>query len=1144
MTSVELRNKLSAKFDFERWIGILREMFPKVEIFSHINQVSHTLVKNGGQTGIIRLDDGRSLAIYAFEVSDKVLINRNRKGLRDIAAQTIDQSIIHGVLAFYYSKNVADYRLTYIAKQSSFNENGELIKSETAPKRYTFLLGETEPCRTASDRLYELITKKKKGSVYLTDVTEAFSVERLNKDFFAGYKAQYSKFLKLLADTKQHRDYVKKLLGRLVFLQFLQKKGWMGVPASRLDWEGGDKNYLSHLIEHYEGNDRILSDVLEILFFNTLNEKREGDIADARLGENIKIPYLNGGLFEKDSIDKLDIDFPYSYFKELMDFFSMYNFTIDENDPDDSEVGIDPEMLGHIFENLLEDNKDKGAFYTPKEIVQYMCRQSVIQYLKTHEPNEQYAESIERLINDGIVMPILQARTVASRLTQLLKDVKVCDPAIGSGAFPMGILYVLYHTIHHLQSHAEPNKSFDSTQTKLDIIQNNIFGVDIEQGAVDIARLRFWLALVVDEVSPQPLPNLDYKIMCGNSLLNRYDIDESLEAIFDSYNETCGEKEQLSLERYKQLVVNYATTSSHITKQHLKETIDCIKRVFRSELTDRERSKLRKLKSKIIDLESPSLFERTEQEKKGLVKLKAKLKELEKEQITIESNKLYKDSFEWRFEFPQLLNKEGEFIGFDIIIGNPPYGASFTTAEKNVLKARYSDVHMRTPESYCYFISLAFRLARNTGVVSYIVPNNMFFQNENEKTRSLLLFKHQLVRAINLGDNTFENADVPTCIFVSKMQHKEIYDIAYSDYRMCNIHDIEWDKNIENTSSTLIQSVPAYVVGLSNEDIRILGAIREQGVSIDSIAEEMASGISTGGDKIFRISKDFAIQNLFEEAILKNVLVGAEIDCYKISNTNNVIIYSTKEAQTPQYEHIFEYLKPYEGKLSTKRETKKGTLPWWCLHWPRYNNLFDEPKIIMRQTSDSIRCVYDENGYYVLDSILVLKKNTNQYSYKYIATVLNSTLTDYLYKKLTQEEGRTFAQVKPANVRKLYIPKATQEEQNILSILYDYMTVLKGNDMPQPISSMNVLFIDLFERIIDGCIYELFFRKHMKERGIDIMTYLPSFLKPIKNLKEDDVINTIIAVHSSIFMTDNPVRTRLKLFVSRSPEVLKPIIQH
>ena len=1144
MTAIELRDKLSAKFDFEQWLGILGDMFPKVEIFTQTNQVSHSLIKSGGQVGMIRLDDGRSLAIYKFEVSDKVLIDRNRKGLRDIAAQTIDQSVIHGVLAFYYSKNVADYRLTYIAKQSTFNEDGELIKSETAPKRYTFLLGPDEPCRTASDRLYELMSKKKKGSIYLADVTEAFSVERLNKDFFAGYKAQYTKFLKQLSDTKQNRDYVKKLLGRLVFLQFLQKKGWMGVPASNTNWEGGDKNYLNHLIARYEGNDRLLSDVLEVLFFNTLNEKRKGDIADARLGEHIKIPYLNGGLFEKDNIDRLDIDFPYSYFKELMDFFSMYNFTVDENDPDDSEVGIDPEMLGHIFENLLEDNKDKGAFYTPKEIVQFMCRQSVIQYLKTHVPNEQYAEPIEHLINEGIVMPILQTKNVASRLIQLLKDVKVCDPAIGSGAFPMGILYILYHAIHHLQSHAEPNKSFDSTQTKLDIIQNNIFGVDIEQGAVDIARLRFWLALVVDEDSPQPLPNLDYKIMCGNSLLNRYDIDEPLEAIFDSYNESCDEEDHLSLERYKQLVVDYATTSSHITKQHLKETIDRIKKVFRSELTDRERAKLRKLKSKIIDLESPLLFERTEQEKKGLVKLKAKLKDLEKEQATIENNKLYKDSFEWRFEFPQLLDKEGQFIGFDIIIGNPPFGASFTIIEKDVLKARYSDVHMRTPESYCYFISLAFRLVRNTGVVSYIVPNNMFFQNENEKTRALLLFRHQLIRAINLGDNTFENADVPTCIFISRAQHKEIYDIAYSDYRMYNIHNIEWDKNIENTSSALIQSVPAYVIGLSNEDIRILGTIREQGISIDSIAEEMASGISTGGDKIFRVSRETAIQNQFEKDVLKKVLVGSEIDSYTIKDTNNVIIYSTKETQTPQYSHIFEYLKPYEEKLSTKRETRKGTLPWWCLHWPRYNKLFDEPKIIMRQTSDSIRCVYDEEAFYVLDSILVLKKNTNEYDYKYIATVLNSTLADYLYKKLTQEEGRTFAQVKPVNVRKLYVPKATQEEQEILSVLYDYMVVLKTPNQVNPISSMNTLFVELFEKIIDGCVYELFFREHMKERGIDIMTYLSSFLKPIKGLQEIDAQNTIMAVHSSIFMTDNPIRTRLKLFVSRSPEILKPIIQH
>lgn len=1145
MTSKELQNKLSARFDFEQWKGILTEMFPKVDFFTSVNQVSHDLIKDGGQAGLIRLDDDRSLAVYTFEVNDNVLINRNRKGLREIAANPIDQSIIHGALAFYYSKNVSDYRLTFIAKQTSFNEDGELIKTETAPKRYTFLLGENEPCRTAAERLFELISKKKTSSIKLADVIDAFSVERLNKEFFAGYKAQYNKFLKQLSDTKQNRDYVKKLLGRLVFLQFLQKKGWMGVPVSRVDWEDGDKNYLSHLIERYEGNDRLLSDVLEVLFFNTLNDKREGDIADSRLGENIKIPYLNGGLFEKDNIDKLDIDFPYSYFKELMDFFAMYNFTIDENDPDDSEVGIDPEMLGHIFENLLEDNKDKGAFYTPKEIVQYMCRQSVIQYLKTHEPNEQYAESIEQLINNGIVLPVLQTKSVASRFMQLLKDVKVCDPAIGSGAFPMGILYVLYHAIHHLQSHAEPHGNFDSTQTKRDIIQNNIFGVDIEQGAVDIARLRFWLALVVDAEEPQPLPNLDYKIVCGNSILHRFSLDTSIEKVFVEYNMNRPEVDRMTLGKYKEKVYEFTNTSDHKKKDEFRSTIEQIKKAFRSQLTDWDKNKKRKLREQIRDLEIPLIFgQRTEKEKADLKKLKKDLAKAEKEGSDIENNKIYESSFEWRFEFPALLDKEGKFTGFDIIIGNPPYGAKLSSIEKNIFKEYYSDVHMRTPETYCYFISLAFRLVNSDGIVSYIVPNNMFFQNENEKTRSLLLFNHQLIRAINLGDNTFENADVPTCIFIARSKGSENYELEYSDYRKYNISDIEWNKDYESISTALIKTVPAYVLGLSNVNIRIINEIKRHSVLIDSIAEEMASGISTGGDKIFKIDKNIIIDFDIEENILRKVLVGSDIEKYSITYQNSYLIYTTRETSISNFPKTEMYLEQYKDKLMQRSESKKGILPWYSLGRNRYPLLFEEPKIIMRQTSDNIRCVFDENGYYVLNSILVLKLNNQNYNYKYLATVLNSTCIDFLYKNLTQEEGRTFAEVKPANVRKLYIPKATIEEQRLLSILYDYLVFLKNPKQSEPFISLNSMFIDLFEKIIDGCVYELFFREHMKERDIDIMSYLYQKIIPINELSDEDKNNTIISVHSSIFMTDNPVRTRLKLFVSRSPEFLKPIIQH
>lgn len=346
-------------------------------------------------------------------------------------------------------------------------------------------------------------------------------------------------------------------------------------------------------------------------------------------------------MFDKDRIDELDIDFPYSYFKDLMDFFSQYNFTIDENDPDDSEVGIDPEMLGHIFENLLEDNKDKGAFYTPKEIVQYMCRQSVIQYLKTHEPSEQYAEAIEQLINDGVVSPILQNKNSAIRFTQLLKEVKVCDPAIGSGAFPMGILYVLYHAIHHLHSHAEPHGNFDSTQTKRDIIQNNIFGVDIEQGAVDIARLRFWLALVVDAEEPQPLPNLDYKITCGNSQICRYSLDMPIADVFEEYNRVGKENarkekttwSKFTLEDYKRLVVDY--TEEHTDKVGLRTKINDIKNCFKTTLAQGDIRQRQLAEQRVYEYEAIPLFgkRKAEEDPIGYAAAKSKLNKLkEKEQ--------------------------------------------------------------------------------------------------------------------------------------------------------------------------------------------------------------------------------------------------------------------------------------------------------------------------------------------------------------------------------------------------------------------------------------------------------------------------------------------------------------------------------
>ena len=1126
-----LRQIFQQPFNEEGWLNMLRHYFHATELKAERERINDTPDdEKGYYLGAIDTTDSYRIGLFYYQIQHGN-VARKRVGLRNLVKSFINPNWGEFDAALVVFDSGSVWRLSFVCD----------IKGEnTAAKRFTYVFGESDNYYNTPVGRFDALQR---NGISFENIKDAFSVERLNKDFFNGYKERYVKFLKHINDdTKENRDYVKKLLGRLVFLQFLQKKGWMGVPANQQEWNGGDKFYLNHLIEHYEGNDRLLSDVLEPLFFNTLNERRINDLADSRLGENIKIPYLNGGLFDKDNLDKKDIDFPYDYFKELMDFFAMYNFTIDENDPEDSEIGIDPEMLGHIFENLLEDNKDKGAFYTPKEIVQYMSQESVAQYLKSNTPEEVHT-AIDSLIKQRVVEPILQNKENARLVNKALFEVKVCDPAIGSGAFPMGVLNVLFDCRHLLYGFIGKNEDFSYAKVKRDIIQNNIYGVDIERGAVDIARLRFWLALVVDENEPQPLPNLDYKIMCGDSLLYRFSLDAPFQNVLRDYNQKNGT--HYTLDDYRQWVYDYTDISDHTQKDDFRQRIEDIKRAVKTELNNKEKGKIAKVRGTIENLKMEDLFGGKKKENEKKIKaLQKELKALEKQREEIENNKLFEHAFEWRFEFPALLNDDGSFRGFDIIIGNPPYGATLSDLEKKIYKEKFSDVHMRTPETFCYFTSLAFRLCAKSGaaIVSYIVPNNIFFQNENEKTRELLSLENMLIRAINLGDNTFENADVPTCIFVGKAKKTKDYNINYSDYRDYNVKKIKWDESIDIIKVEKLQTVPAMIIGMSNADIDILNEIRNNGVTIDSIAEEMASGISTGNNEAFIINGTEAQRTNLERSLLKNILIGSDIDRFSIVPSGDVIIYTIRDLNIDNYPNIKSRLMLFYDKLKDRSESRKGILPWFSLGRSRYEQLFTEPKIIMRQTSDRIRCVYDNEGYYVLNSILVYKKNTNEYTYKYIASALNSKLTNYLYRKLTQEEGRTFAEVKPANVRKLYIPKATEAEQNLISTLYDYMAYLR-NPQTQSVDSVisNQFIGDFFESVIDGCIYELFFKVHMKERGIDIVDFLYDMIRPIENTLETSEI--VASVFNTLYKTDNEVRTRLNLFVSRSSEYLKTIIQ-
>lgn len=586
-TSDSLRNIFQSSFNLAQWYSFSQHFFNASELKEKPERIIENTSDEGYYLGNINTTDSYRIGLFHYNIRQGSVANK-RVGLRNLVKSFINPTWGEFDAALVVFDSGDHWRLSFICD----------IKGEaTSPKRYTYVFGSDDLLyRTPIERFNFL---KKKG-ISFENLRTAFSVEALSDEFFDKYREQYADFIqyatgkrfvkvgskweeKVLGEPntalmqafnhneKKIRDYVKKMMGRITFLHFLQRKGWMCE----------DLNYMQNMFENSPYKNDYLDSVLEPLFFGILNTKpaeREALFADydwdkSLLNEWKDIPYLNGGLFERDEEDEPESRFPADYFKRLFQFFSEYNFTIDENDPNDAEVGVDPEMLGKIFENLLEDNKDKGAFYTPKEIVRYMCQESLIAYLETNTSVAK--DKIRKFVlspEDGVAdIP----DNKKPKLLTTLEEVKICDPAIGSGAFPMGLLNELLHCREVLSG-----ERYDRAEIKKSIIQNNIYGVDIEKGAVDIARLRFWLSIVVDEETPSPLPNLDYKIMQGNSLIESFmGVDLSKLTYEKEYKKDKGEillfdDEKNRLQKtVSHLLSSYYSCSDHGRKVKLQQDI-------------------------------------------------------------------------------------------------------------------------------------------------------------------------------------------------------------------------------------------------------------------------------------------------------------------------------------------------------------------------------------------------------------------------------------------------------------------------------------------------------------------------------------------------------------------------------------------
>ena len=694
------------------------------------------------------------LQIFDVTVSDRVMMEHNRVNIQRLIRAVMDQFSCAFMLFHYEDDTRWDWRFTYCRKSGNKEES-------TDSKRYTFLLGPGQSCRTATDNFMALYDKR--DSLEIKDIEDAFNVEALSKEFFGKYKAQYEAFVNYMVDPtngmRQHfidtgfdhtgmaadkirdreekpiRDYVKKLLGRIVFLHFLQKKGWLGVPASK-EWGEGDRDFMLNIFKNANERQKenFLDDILEDLFTEGLDRNRsdQGDLYDTKVEgfRNCRIPYLNGGLFERDILDKKPSHFPASYFNGLLTMLSQYNFTIDENDPNDAEVGVDPEMLGRIFENLLEDNKDKGAFYTPKEIVQYMCRESLIAYLQT-DMREEDKECIRQFVTTHDAS---QLGELKEYIDQKLYDVKICDPAIGSGAFPMGLLRELFFC----RSAIEPNIVENAANIKRHIIQNNIYGVDIERGAVDIARLRFWLSLIVDEKSPEALPNLDFKIMQGNSLLEQY------------------KGVDLSTMTEKKIGAGESLT-------FFDSMLDVYRKNLRDKLTEYyacpEHDKKMQLRKDIADIVKQELVEQ------GI--------HIDFEDMDLSANSQF---FLWHTWFHDVFSRPSK-EGFDIVIGNPPYGAKYDNQTKRYYKNTYvtansiRGLQKGSLDTYTLFIELGYNLLRKNGSFAYIVPISLTSSDSLTGIHRIIMGNCDTIHISSYAVRpkpVFENAVVNTSILLFK----------------------------------------------------------------------------------------------------------------------------------------------------------------------------------------------------------------------------------------------------------------------------------------------------------------------------------------------------------------------------------------
>ncbi len=562
--------------------------------------------------------------------------------------------------------------------------------------------------RTAIQQLSNIYWNHQDSGNILDAVNEAFNVDKVTKDFFREYKRIFEQAEGLISgfsDPEDRKQFVQTLFNRLMFVYFLSRKGW-------LKYEG-ETDYLNTLWDAYADHatqNNFYNDRLTFLFFQGLNNPDSRDVrggVDFLIGD---VPFLNGGLFEETEIDRRgDITVPDEAIRPLMtDLFDKFNFTVMESTPFDIEVAVDPEMLGKVFEELVTGRHDSGAYYTPRPVVSFMCREALKGYLEgaltpalSQGEKEQTAAAVARFVDDHDASGISISQATA--IQQALEAVTVVDPACGSGAYLVGMMQELVELRVELYNQKLKQDARSLYELKLHIIERNLYGVDLDPFAVNIAMLRLWLSLAIEFEGdqPEPLPNLDFKILEGDSLLGPDPSEVNQSAYLISQ-----------------------TDLAQLKAAYMRETNPNVKTQHKDEIK-RQEEELQEAMGDVVA----------------------------------------KGALDWRVKFAEVIG-EG---GFDIAVANPPYIQ--LQKDGGRLGKLYQDcgykTHARTGDIYQLFYERGCQLLKHQGgLMSYITSNSWLRAEYGKKTRREFAENHTPLHWLDLGKDVFDSAIVDSGVLV------------------------------------------------------------------------------------------------------------------------------------------------------------------------------------------------------------------------------------------------------------------------------------------------------------------------------------------------------------------------------------------